>query len=142
MNCLGMNQARLQGQPLCAAAVAAAPLRHMVPAVLVMHQACLSTCRCCCQQEELVSTSQQVQNVEKTMREITTLNQMISTAVMHQAETIEQLYNTAVEATSNMQRGNEDLRKTIRLNRSTRWYIFVLLMTASFLLLFYDWFNS
>ena len=42
---------------------------------------------------------QQVQGVERTMREITTINQMISTAVMQQAEMIETLYNNAVDAT-------------------------------------------
>ncbi len=93
-------------------------------------------------QEDLTSTSQQAYQVEKSMREITTLNQMISTAVMQQAESIEQLYNVAVEATSQIKRGNEELRKTVRLNRSSQLYIFVLLMTATFLLLFFDWFYS
>jgi t-SNARE complex subunit (syntaxin) len=42
---------------------------------------------------------QQTQGIERTMREITTINQMISTAVMQQAEMIETLYNNAVDAT-------------------------------------------
>jgi syntaxin 18 len=76
------------------------------------------------------------------MREITTLNQMISTAVMHQAEQIECIYSAAVEATGNLKRGNEDLRKTVALNRSSQLYIVILLLTASVLLLFMDWFYS
>jgi syntaxin 18 len=93
-------------------------------------------------QDELTTTSQQAFQVERTMREITTLNQMISTAVMQQAESIEQLYNTAVEATINIQRGNKSLKKTLALNRSSTRVYFVLLMTASFLLLFFHWFYS
>lgn len=50
-------------------------------------------------QEELSSAVQQAQGIERTMREITTINQMISTAVMQQAEMIETLYNNAVDAT-------------------------------------------
>ena len=42
----------------------------------------------------------------------------------------------------NGRRGNEELRKTIKVGASARWYVFVLMMTASALLLFFDWFNS
>lgn len=76
------------------------------------------------------------------MRQVATLNQMISTAVMQQAEMIEQLYNNAVESTTNIKRGNRELKKTIQLNRSARYYTLVLLVTAGLLLLFFDWFNS
>lgn len=92
--------------------------------------------------EELTSALQQTQGIERTMREITTINQMISTAVMQQAEMIETLYNNAVDATQHIKRGNVDLKKTIQLNRSSRYYLLVLLITLSLLLLFFDWFNS
>lgn len=39
----------------------------------------------------------QVQHAERTVREIATLNQMFSTAIMQQSEQIEQLYSQAVE---------------------------------------------
>lgn len=93
-------------------------------------------------QEQLASAAQQAQGIERTVREITTINQMISTAVMQQAEMIEQLYNNAVDATHNIKRGNVDLKKTIQLNRSSRYYLLVLMVTLSLLLLFFDWFNS
>ena len=76
------------------------------------------------------------------MREISTLNQMLSTAVMQQVESIETLYNNALEATQHIVQGNVNIRKTIEVNRSTRKYVFVLLLVASLLLLFFDWFNS
>ena len=46
----------------------------------------------------------------------------------------------AVEATKNVEGGNVQLQKAIRLNTSARWYIFVLFMVASLGLLFLDWF--
>lgn len=45
-----------------------------------------------------MSTASRVSQVERTVREIATLNQMFSTAVLHQAEAIEAIYNNAVEA--------------------------------------------
>ena len=48
----------------------------------------------------------------------------------------------AVEATKNVEGGNVQLQKAIRLNTSARWYIFVLFMVASLGLLFLDWFSS
>jgi hypothetical protein len=41
-----------------------------------------------------------------------------------------------------IKRGNVDLKKTIKLNRSSRYYLLVLMVTLSLLLLFFDWFNS
>lgn len=41
-----------------------------------------------------------------------------------------------------IKRGNADLKKTIVLNRSSRYYLLVLMVTLSLLLLFFDWFNS
>lgn len=91
---------------------------------------------------DLRSSTQQAQQIESTMRHITTLNQMISTAVMEQAEMIEQLYNNALDATNNITRGNKELKKTIELNRSSRNWVMVLSIVAGLLLLFFDWFYS
>lgn len=93
-------------------------------------------------QEQLTKTASQVQQVERSMREISTLNQMLSTAVMQQVESIEMLYNNALEATAHIKMGNVDIKKTIEVNKSTRKYVFVLMLVASLLLLFFDWFNS
>ena len=89
-----------------------------------------------------MARTNQVQQVEKTVREITAMQQMVSTAVMQQAEQIEQLYNAAVEATFNVTRGNEEVRKTIAVNRSSTLYLVVLLLVAAAMLLFFDWLNS
>ena len=44
----------------------------------------------------------QVEQAERTVREIAALNQMFSTAVLQQSEQIEQLYAQAVEATQHI----------------------------------------
>lgn len=93
-------------------------------------------------QADLRASGQQAQQIESTMRHIATLNQMISTAVMEQAEMIEQLYNNALDATHNITRGNKELKKTIVLNRSSRNWVLVLSVVAALLLLFFDWFYS
>lgn len=49
-------------------------------------------------QERLSNTASQVLGIERTVREIAVLNQMFSTAILHQAEAIEHIYNSAVEA--------------------------------------------
>ncbi|KAI8468665.1 MAG: hypothetical protein J3K34DRAFT_522777 [Monoraphidium minutum] len=92
--------------------------------------------------EDLMRGANQVERVERTVREITTMQQMISTAVMQQAEQIEQLYNVAVEATYHVRRGNDELRKTLAVNSSSTLYLVVLLLTASALMLLFDWINS
>lgn len=92
--------------------------------------------------DELHRTEAQAQEVEKTVREISTLNQLLSAAVISQAEAIEQLYTDAVAATVNITRGNEEIKKTIDVNKSSRKYLVVLLVVATLALLFFDWFNS
>jgi len=107
-------------------APAAAVILLMLPAVDIVRAAVAHSflCNCSlpicvnatiCQQAELQSSAQQAQEVERTMRQVATLNQMISTAVMHQAEMVEQLYNNAVDATHNLTRGNTELKKTIKV---------------------------
>ena len=64
------------------------------------------------------------------------------TQVMHQAEQIEQLYSQAVRATVNIDSGNVHLKKAIRHNASARLYVLVLLLVASFGLLFLDWWTT
>jgi syntaxin 18 len=93
-------------------------------------------------QDELARSSQQAFQIERTVREITTLNQMISTAVMEQAEQIEELYNNAVEATYHVQRGNKDLKKTLALNKSSTLYLAVFMLLVTFIILFMHWFYS
>ncbi|KXZ41617.1 hypothetical protein GPECTOR_360g130 [Gonium pectorale] len=112
--------------------------------------------------ERLTATRNAAVGVERAVRDVAALNQMFSSAVLAQpihppvhpparppagapetkAETIEGIYMAAVEATHNITAGNESLRKTVDVNRSTTRYVLVLLLVATLSLLFFDWFNS
>jgi syntaxin 18 len=93
-------------------------------------------------QHELLSRVDEVSRAEKTVREIATLNQMFSTAILAQSEQIEQLYMEAVAATGHLERGNLQLERAIRTNSSGRKYLFFFLVLATLGLLFLDWFYS
>jgi syntaxin 18 len=84
----------------------------------------------------------QVQHTERTVREIATLNQMFSTAIMQQGQQIEKLYGEAVQATLNIDRANVQLGKAIKTNTAARKYMIVFFLVASLCILFLDWWNS
>ncbi|KAK9789366.1 hypothetical protein WJX73_002415 [Symbiochloris irregularis] len=91
---------------------------------------------------ELESVGKGAFQVESTMHELATLNQMFASQIVQQAEQIELLYNQAVDATANVDRGNVHLKKAIRMNTSARWYMFYILIIAALCLLFIDWYSS
>eukprot|EP00887_Chlorella_sp_A99_P000321 scaffold13.g321.t1 len=93
-------------------------------------------------QLELLAMSDQVQTAERTVREIATLNQMFSTAILSQSEQIEKLYAQAVDATHNIKAANVQLGKAIRTNQAGRKYLLAFFLLASLGLLFLDWFYS
>lgn len=93
-------------------------------------------------QRELLSMTDQVQHAERSVREIATLNQMFSTAIVQQAQQIEQLYAEAVAATSTIGGANVQLDKAIRANKAGQKCMFLLFLVASLGLLFLDWWYS
>lgn len=93
-------------------------------------------------QQELLSMMDQSQHAERTVREIAILNQMFSTAILHQSEQIEKLYSQAVAATGSIQAANIQLDKAVKTNKSSQKLMFFLLLTASLCLLFVDWWYS
>lgn len=92
--------------------------------------------------DELMHLSDRVHDTERMMHEIATLNQMLSSQIMNQAEQIEQIYTDAVQASYNMVTGNRHLTKAAEYSRSSRRYILVLMICASIILLFLDRFYS
>lgn len=93
-------------------------------------------------QAHLSRTEQDVLGIEKSVVEIATLNQLFSAAISSQAEAIEAIYENALVSAAFVATGNVHLDKTIKVNRSTQKYIFVLLLVATLCLLFFDWLNS
>eukprot|EP00890_Picochlorum_soloecismus_P002208 jgi/Picsp_1/2989/NSC_01212-R1_origin recognition complex subunit 2 len=93
-------------------------------------------------QMELMSLSDQVQEAERSVREIASLNVAFSAAIFQQAEQIETLYKEAIQATENIDQGNVQLRKTVQVNKSSRKCLFILLFSFSIALLLFDWWYS
>eukprot|EP00897_Mesotaenium_endlicherianum_P003361 jgi/Mesen1/3052/ME000018S02367 len=87
---------------------------------------------------ELLETSREA---ESKMLDLAALNHMFSTHVLQQTRQIEELYVKAVEATTNISKGNVELRKTVAANRSNRTFLILFFFVASFALLFLDWYK-
>lgn len=93
-------------------------------------------------QIELTNMMDAVQETERRMLEMSALNHLFSTHVLHQAQQIELLYLQAVEATNNIQKGNKELDKTQERNSSSRLYIILIFCVLIITLLFLDWYNG
>ncbi|KAK9929016.1 hypothetical protein M0R45_026126 [Rubus argutus] len=92
-------------------------------------------------QVELTSLLDAVQETETKMVEMSALNHLMSTHVLHQAQQIEQLYDQAVEATHNVNLGNKELSKAIQRNTSSRTFLVLFLFVLTFSILFLDWYS-
>jgi syntaxin 18 len=90
--------------------------------------------------EEFNALSRQVKKAELTLRDISSLSQMFTEQVLQQGRQIEQLYEDALRATLHIEKGNEQLRKTVDVKRSSRLYLLVFIAVATFGVLFLDWF--
>lgn len=92
-------------------------------------------------QIELTNLIDTVQETERKMLEMSALNHLFSTHVLHQAQQIERLYEQAVEATANVKEGNKELTKAIERNSSSRAFLLLFLVVLPLALLFLDWYQ-
>ncbi|KAL9421531.1 hypothetical protein AB3S75_033912 [Citrus x aurantiifolia] len=92
-------------------------------------------------QVELTSLLDAVQQTETKMVEVSALNHLMSTHILHQAQQIEHLYEQAVEATKNVELGNKELSQAIRRNTSSRTFLLLFLFVLTFSILFLDWYS-
>ncbi|KAG4992010.1 hypothetical protein AAZX31_09G167600 [Glycine max] len=92
-------------------------------------------------QVELTSLLDTVQETETKMVEMSALNHLMSTHVLHQAQQIEHLYDQAVEATKNVELGNKELSQAIQRNSSSRTFLLLFLFVLTFSILFLDWYS-
>ncbi|KAK9910638.1 hypothetical protein M0R45_034593 [Rubus argutus] len=90
---------------------------------------------------ELTSLLDAVQETEIRMVKMSALNHLMATHVLQQAQQIEQLYNQAVEATHNVNLGNEELSKAIQRNTSSSTFLLLFLFVLTFSILFLDWYS-
>ncbi|KAL5555194.1 hypothetical protein UlMin_037430 [Ulmus minor] len=92
-------------------------------------------------QVELSSLLDAVNETESKMVEMSALNHLMATHVLHQAQQIEQLYDEAVEATKNVELGNKELSQAIQRNSSSRTFLLLFLFVLTFSVLFLDWYS-
>ncbi|KAL6980636.1 Syntaxin-81 [Sarracenia purpurea var. burkii] len=92
-------------------------------------------------QVELTNLLDAAQETETKMVEMSALNHLMSTYVLHQAQQIEVLYEQAVEATNNVELGNKELSQAIQRNSSSRTFLLLFLFVLTFSTLFLDWYN-
>ncbi|KAA8534124.1 hypothetical protein F0562_031683 [Nyssa sinensis] len=92
-------------------------------------------------QVELTSLLDAAQETETKMVEMSALNHLMSTHVLQQTQQIEQLYEQAVEATTNVELGNKELSQAIQRNSSSRTFLLLFLFVLTFSVLFLDWYS-
>ncbi|KAI3915683.1 hypothetical protein MKX01_015508 [Papaver californicum] len=92
-------------------------------------------------QVELSNLLDAVQETETKMVEMSSLNHLMSTHVLQQAQQIEFLYEQAVEATNNVDMGNREFRQAIDRNSTSRTFLLLFLFVPTFSVLFLDWYS-
>ncbi|MCO5586315.1 hypothetical protein L7F22_040254 [Adiantum nelumboides] len=90
-------------------------------------------------QVELTNLLDTAQETERKMIEMSALNHLFSTHVLHQAQQIEMLYQQALDATENVEKGNKEIRKTIDRSSSSRTFLLLFLFVLPLALLFLHW---
>ncbi|DBA75224.1 TPA: hypothetical protein ACH3X1_010518 [Trebouxia sp. C0004] len=87
----------------------------------------------------LNTTQDQATGIESSLAEVAQLTELFTQQVMSQSEQIETLYDEAVAQTTNIEKGNVELKKAIKLSTSARKFTAVLMVVASLLILGFDW---
>ena len=76
------------------------------------------------------------------MVEISQLNQVFSTQIQEQSEQLELLYEEALEATVNLDKGNVELGKALKYNKEGGRIIISIILFFTAALLFLDWYQG
>ena len=92
--------------------------------------------------EDLMTLKDEVQQIETKVVKIAELQQIFTEKVLQQKDDIDLIASNAVATTENVSDGNEEIRKAIQRNASTRIYVLFFLIVMSFTLLFLDWYNE
>lgn len=93
-------------------------------------------------EEELTQLLEQVRTAERNVIEMSALSSLFATHVQAQAEQIESLYNDAVESSRHFEMGNLEMKKTIARKGDAQKYVAIILLIATFGLLFLDWYSG
>lgn len=91
--------------------------------------------------EELNNTLNQVKSAEKALLEISTLQNQLTSHLAAQTAQTDRLYADAIATTDKVEQGNIQLMTARERNKSSRKFMLVFLIGASFVLLFLDWYS-
>eukprot|EP00250_Pteridium_aquilinum_P005278 c15396_g1_i1 orf=398-1000(+) len=92
-------------------------------------------------QVELTNLLDTAQETERKMIEMSALNHLFATHVLHQAQQIEMLYQQALDATENVEKGNKEIRKAIDRTNSSRTFLLLFFFVLPLALLFLHWYK-
>ena len=90
--------------------------------------------------KELETMVDQAKEAESKMLEISSLSHLFATKIEQQSTDVDTLFVDAQQAQENFIRGNTELDSAARHTRDSRLIMLTLLITASFALLFLDWY--
>eukprot|EP00002_Diphylleia_rotans_P020461 TRINITY_DN3970_c0_g1_i1.p1 TRINITY_DN3970_c0_g1~~TRINITY_DN3970_c0_g1_i1.p1 ORF type:complete len:294 (+),score=73.78 TRINITY_DN3970_c0_g1_i1:63-944(+) len=82
-----------------------------------------------------------VRDIERKVMEISSLNQLFSTKVLEQAETIQAIHTQSVDTNENIRLGNKKLEQASKRTFNSREFIVFYLIVLSFALLFLDYYG-
>lgn len=91
--------------------------------------------------EDLNNTLNQVKSAEKALLEISTLQTQLTNHLAVQTVQTDKLYADAIATTNKVGQGNMQLMTARERNRSSRKFMLIFLIGASFVLLFLDWYS-
>ncbi|KAI7892079.1 uncharacterized protein EV154DRAFT_506234 [Mucor mucedo] len=91
--------------------------------------------------EDLNNTLNQVKSAEKALLEISTLQTQLTNHLAVQTVQTDKLYADAIATTDKVGQGNMQLMTARERNRSSRKFMLIFLIGASFVLLFLDWYS-
>lgn len=91
--------------------------------------------------EDLNNTLNQVKSAEKALLEISTLQTQLTNHLAAQTVQTDKLYADAIATTDKVGQGNMQLMTARERNRSSRKFMLIFLIGASFVLLFLDWYS-
>ncbi|KAL9545698.1 hypothetical protein MBANPS3_007034 [Mucor bainieri] len=91
--------------------------------------------------EDLNNTLNQVKSAEKALLEISTLQTQLTNHLAAQTIQTDKLYADAIATTDKVEQGNLQLFRARERNKSSRNFMLIFLMGASFVLLFLDWYS-
>lgn len=90
---------------------------------------------------EFESALNQIQDTQRSIVEISTLQSQLATEIDQQMQQTERLYNEAVGAVDAVDQGNEFLISARKNQATARRWVMVILVVLSLVLLFLDWFG-